>query len=128
MYIAVSTLFTLIRQFFLPNPFEVVAPGITIMVKDIPFLLTPEILNLAAEGMLHGLTFAVVRLYYKEGTEPLWGCILYMFFFVMHSKLIECALCYYPQYWLMGLILVGYIIIHIALKLLINKLDSIYIP
>lgn len=128
MYIAVSTLFTLIRQFFLPNPFEVVAPGITIMVKEIPFLLTPEILNLATEGMLHGLTFAVVRLYYKEGTEPLRGCILYMFFFVMHSKLIECALSCYPQYWLMGLIWVGYIIIHIALKLLINKLDSIYIP
>ena len=128
VYISISTLFALIRQLCFPNPFEAINPGLTVMLNETPTLLTPAVLNVLAEFPLWAITFGVAGLYYRDRTRPINGSILYMVFFIVHSALIELILKVYPQYWLMGLIVVGYIVMHVGLKLLMNKLDSIYIP
>lgn len=118
IYSALATIFWLVRQFAIPNPFEALGDGITIMIGEAPLLLTPEILNWIADPILAAITFGVVGLYYIKGSEPALGSILYMVFYAVHIGLLYLMLSVYPIVWLMVLIGVVYIGLHIGMIVL----------
>ena len=115
IYTALATLFWLIRQFVIPNPFEALGEGLTIIIGESPLLLSPELLNWIADPIIASLTFLIVGLYYISGTAPAVGSILYMVFYVIHIGLLYLLLSIYPTIWLMILIALLYIAIHITL-------------
>lgn len=115
IYSALATIFWLVRQIAIPNPFEALGDGLTIMIDESPLLLTPEILNWIADPIIASLTFLIVGLYYISGTAPALGSILYMLFYAIHIGLLYLLLSIYPTIWLMILISLLYLAIHIAL-------------
>lgn len=124
MYKILSILFWIIRQFFIPNPFEVLGEGITIIIKEQQLLLTPEILNGITGLILPVITFYIVGIYYSKGDDPSLGSLLYMIFFIIHIGLLYLISYIYPIIWLIILICVVYISLHVAIIILINKLKQ----
>ena len=114
IYTTLATIFWLIRQFLIPNPFEVLGEGITMTSKGISILLTPELLNLLADPIIFGITFGIVGFYYVSGSAPALGSFLYMFFYCVHIAGIYLLLSIYPTMWLIVLILVIYVALHIT--------------
>ena len=115
IYATIATIFWIIRQYAIPNPFEALGDGITIILADSPFLLSPEILNWIADPIISGMTFLIVGLYYMRGSAPALGSILYMVFYTIHIGLLYLLLSIYPLFWLMIVIVLLYIMIHILL-------------
>lgn len=115
IYATIATIFWIIRQYAIPNPFEALGDGITIILADSPFLLSPEILNWIADPIISGMTFLIVGLYYMRGSAPALGSILYMVFYTIHIGLLYLLLSIYPMFWLMIVIVLLYIMIHILL-------------
>ena len=122
IYAALATLFWLIRQFAIPNPFEALGEGLTIPICEAPLFLTPEILNWIADPIIGAITFAVVGLYYTRGSEPALGSVLYMTFYAVHIGLLYLIFWIYPIIWLMILIGVIYMGLHIGMIFLKSKI------
>ena len=120
IYAFLSTLFWIIRQFAIPNPFEALGDGLTIMIGETPFLLTPEILNWIADPIVFVITYGVVGLYYTKGSLPAIGSVLYMFFYALHIGLIYLLLHIYPMIWLIIVIGIIYVALHITILILLN--------
>ncbi len=74
MYKLIALISVLIRQLCLPNPFETLKYG--------------TIINIFIEPILYTLTYCVVDLYYSKGSNPVFGSILYLIFYVLHIGLI----------------------------------------
>lgn len=109
MYKSMIIISFVVRLFFMPNPFEALGAGAT--------TISPFVLNLIAELVLHTLTFAVVGLYYGGGSRG-WGSFLYLGNYCVHTFIL----------WLMSsagfaigpvlLILFVYVVSHMALAFL----------
>lgn len=115
IYSALATLFWLVRQIAIPNPFKALGEGLTITISEAPLLLTPETLNWIADPIIAAITFGVVGLYYIKGSEPALGSFLCMFFYAVHIGLLYLILLIYPIVWLMVLIGIVYIGLHIGM-------------
>lgn len=63
-YEIMSLVSIVIRQFFLPNPFECFENA--------------AIINLIAEPIIHLLAFSIVGRYYRRGSEPEVGSFMYL--------------------------------------------------
>lgn len=118
IYSTLATLFWLIRQYAIPNPFEALGEGITVTIGGAPVLLSPEILNWIADPIIGAFTFLVVGIYYISGSNPTKGSILYMFFYAVHIGMLYLISSVYPTIWLIVLIAVIYLAFHIALLIL----------
>lgn len=123
LYCLLSTAFLCIRQFCLPNPFEVLGEGLTVVWQGVPILLAPILLNWIAEAFLHPITFGVVGLYYTRGSEPALGSILYMAFYAVHTGVLYLLCRAYPSTFLMVLVGIGYFAMHALFFWLRNKID-----
>ena len=121
-YAVVAAVFSFVRQFLIPNPFDALGEGLTITVSGLPVLLTPVILNLAAEPMIYAVTFGVVKLYYRGGSAPALGSALYMLFYWIHTGLLRYILAAYPSIWLIMLMVAVYVGIHGIAVTVKNKL------
>ena len=123
LYGFLATIFWLIRQFAIPNPFDVLGEGLTITIGDAPLLLSPELLNWIADPIIAAFTFGIVGLHYIKRSNPAWGSIMYMFFYALHVGLIYWVIPIYPAVWLMVLIGIAYVGLHIAAVVLRYKFD-----
>ena len=123
LYSILATLFWLIRQVAIPNPFDVLGEGLTITIADAPILLSPEFLNLIADPIIAAFTFGIVGFHYISKFDPAWGSILYMFFYAVHIGLVYWIFSLYPVIWLMVTIGATYIGLHIAAVILRNKIE-----
>ncbi|MBR2928820.1 MAG: hypothetical protein IKC24_06655 [Oscillospiraceae bacterium] len=123
LYGFLSAVFLCIRQFCLPNPFDALGEGVTIVWKGVPILLAPVLLNWIAEAFLHPITFGVVGIYYTRGSEPALGSILYMVFYAVHTGVLYLLCRAYPSTVLMILVLIGYIAMHALFIRLLNRAD-----
>ena len=124
LYLALSGIFWFIRQFFMPNPFEVLGEGIAITVLGSSLVLTPEILNWIAGLFLPSITFVIVGLYYSRGSCPVWGSLLYMFFFCLHTFILYLMSWAYPYILIIVLIAVVYIALHVGIGILRSNINS----
>lgn len=125
LYNIVSSLFSLIRQFCVSNPFDVLGVGISVTVYGTPFPLPPEFLNILAEPLMFVFTRGVVRCYYASGSAPLGGCCLYMFFYLLHTDMLRLLLIVYPSTGYISLIGGIYVAFHILFVVIRNKISSI---
>ena len=123
IYAFLSMVFWLIRQFYMPNPFEVLGDGVTIVLYEVPILLTPYILNWLAGLVLPFFTFGVTGLYYISRSNPALGSVLYMGFFCVHVGILHLMSSIYPLYWLIVLIILAYVALHIMALILKSRLS-----
>ena len=113
----------LVRQFLLPNPFEALGEGLTITISGGSFLLIPDILNLIAEPILYGITYAVVGLYYDRGSNAALGSFLYLMFYCIHTFLLWLMSLAGFAVWAVVLVLVGYILCHVGFAVLRERVE-----
>lgn len=115
MYALMMTISTIVRQFCIPNPFEALGEGLTILVGESPILLSPTLLNWFAEPIMYLITYLVVGLYYERASCPALGSFLYLLFYCIHTWLIWLMSSAGFAIWTVVLIIVVYIGCHFAL-------------
>lgn len=122
LYKKLAVLFWFYRQYVISNPFEVLGEGITITVGESPILLSPDVLNYLADPIIFTITYGIVGLYYKSGSAPVLGSVMYMLFYCIHIGGIYFLMSLYPTIWLINIILIGYLGFHILAVILKNSL------
>lgn len=106
MYKLMAALSLLVRQFYVPNPFEPRADA--------------WLLNVIVEPFVHSITFAIVGLFYKRGSEPALGSFLYLLFYFVHTGLLMAMGFFKWEKIAMISIVVVYIIIIAIIKSMAN--------
>lgn len=116
MYKIIAFLSVIIRNAFLPNPFEPLG-DIVLNISSASFTITPDILNLIMEAPLHAFTFAVVGLYYIKGSFPAIGSIFYLLFYVIHVFLIYICSWFGFSWVAIIVVLLLYVLLHIGVNI-----------
>ena len=60
LYKLIAVIFFIIRQFYIPNPFDALGDGYTLYVNQIPFIIPPLLLNMMAEPIIQVITYNIV--------------------------------------------------------------------
>jgi len=102
MYKLIAIISVLLRQFYLPNPFEMLEYG--------------SLINLIIEPFLYKLTYFVVGLYYSEGSNSVLGSILYLVFYYAHIGLIILMAFFQWNIFGISIISIAYIMLNIFIK------------
>lgn len=76
LYTFAALLSAYIRLFYLPNPFESMPYSMGILS------------NYIIEPVLHRITYEVVGIFYKKGSFPALGSILYLLFYSIHIGIV----------------------------------------
>lgn len=109
MYKLIAAISLLIRNFYLPNPFEHLKMGVLI--------------NWGIGLILFPITFLVVGLFYERRSAPILGSVLYLFFYALHTGLIIlCGVFNFVTIAIIAILFL-YVMILIGLVLLKNKLS-----
>ena len=124
LYLTLAGIFWFIRQFLMPNPFDVLGEGITVTIGEAHVLLSPDILNWIAGFFLPAITFAIVGWYYARGAFPVLGSILYMIFFCLHTFILYLMSWAYPSVFLIVLIGIAYIGLHVGIEILRRQIHE----
>lgn len=125
IYSIIALISLLIRQLVIPNPFDTLE-GTVITISGIDITIIPELMNYIIEAPLHTITFALVGLYYKKSYNiPAIGSVLYFMLYCIHVGILY-IMCKYSFSMLPCIaIIVLYIVFHIVLKLLTNRIISV---
>ena len=115
MYKIIAIISVIIRNAFLPNPFEPLG-DIVINIASASFTITPDLLNWIIEVPLHLFTFAVVGLYYLKGSCPSIGSIFYLIFYVVHVFLIYICSWFGFSWIVIIVVLLLYVVLHIGVN------------
>ena len=115
MYKIIALLSLIIRNAFLPNPFEPLG-DIVINIASASFTITPDLLNWIIEVPLHLFTFAVVGLYYLKGSCPSIGSIFYLIFYVIHVFLIYVCSWFGFSWVAIAVVLSIYFLLHLVIN------------
>lgn len=121
MYNIISTSSLIIRQLFLPNPFENLSQYYTIVIFGVDYALFPVLINLIVEPILFIITRFIVRIYYEPRSNPPLGSFLYLLFYMIHVGLIFLAGLFGFTAWAFIIIVVFYIASHIGFHELHEK-------
>ena len=108
MYNIIKCFGTIIRMFFLPNPFEC-------------FATYAVLINWAAEPIIHFLSYHITGLFYDNSSHPAIGSILYlMFYCIITGVLYLCGTFSFAKLPTIIIIAGFFIILGIAYKLYIR--------
>lgn len=121
MYKFLAIFSIIIRQFFIPNPFDALGDGLLVNAGQDSMVLSPEVLNWITEPIMHVLTFAIVGLYYDRKSNSAVGSFLYLLFYCIHTLLLWLMSLTGFALWTVVLIVVIYIGCHIGIKALRNS-------
>lgn len=121
MYKLISAISILVRQFYIPNPFDALGDGLLVNIGEIPILLSPEVLNWGAEPFMHAMTFAAVGIYYDRGSAPAFGSFLYLLFYCIHTFLLWLMSLVGFATWVVLFIVALYVGCHVGLNRLRNR-------
>lgn len=123
MYKIIALISVFIRQFVLPNPFEALDGVFSMPLFGVDIPIPAICINLIAEPVLHAITFSVVGIYYSRSDRmPALGSFLYLLFYSIHVGLIYLMGLFSFSPVAIGIILFGYILFHVGLNTLKNKL------
>lgn len=115
MYRLMMAISTIVRQFYLSNPFDALGEGLAIFLGESPLLLSPNLLNWFAEPIMHLITYIIVGLYYERASCPALGSFLYLLFYCIHTWIIWLMSLAGFDTWAVVLIIVTYVGCHIGL-------------
>lgn len=109
IYGIITVFSVIVRQFFLPNPFEC-------------FGESAALYNWIAEPILHIVAYGLVGLVYCKGSLPAWGSFLYL---VAYSALVGILWVFGIfsfAWWWITIIVIAFIALIVGTKLLEEKL------
>ena len=114
----VSTISYLIRQFFLPNPFE----------NMFQKAGTAEVVNLIFGGIFIPLAFLLTKTWYASGINEKWEGSLGFFinYCILTGLLLLISNFIRDIYWIIGIFVAVYIILCFVEGLLLNRNNSIF--
>lgn len=121
MYKLIAIISTLVRQFYIPNPFDALGDGLVVNIGETQILLPPGVLNWVAEPFVHVVTFSVVGLYYDRGSAPALGSFLYLLFYCVHTFLLWLMSLAEFSTWAVVLIILLYVGVHAVLFKMVNR-------
>lgn len=126
MYKLIAFCSILIRQFYLPNPFDGYTYHSSLIYGEtavpVSIIIPPQLLNIIAEPFLYIITFSIVGIYYVRGSFPTLGSLLYLFFYVVHVSLLYLIGYFQWTIWAIIIILISYFCIHIGINIFRNRL------
>ena len=94
IYLLMTVISTLVRQFVLPNPFE--------CFGDQAILI-----NWIAEPIIHAVAYGIVGLFYIRGSAPVLGSIAYLFVYAAIVGILWlCGLFSFAWWWVAILVVV----------------------
>ena len=108
MYKIMMVISTLVRQFWLPNPFE--------CFGDKALLI-----NLISEPIIHSIAFSLVGLIYRKGSAPALGSILYLLAYSLITGVLLLMSIFEFAWWWVLIIVVALIAIIIGILYLKEK-------
>ena len=114
----VSTIRYLIRQFFLPNPFENMFQKVG----------TAEVVNLMFGGIFIPLAFLLTRTWYVSGVNEKWEGSLGFFvnYCILTGLLLLISKFISDIYWIIGIFGVVYLILCFLEGWLLNRNNSLF--
>lgn len=122
MYKIIAALSILIRNFCLPNPFEVIG-DIEIPFQETVIAIPPIVINFLFEPILHTITFGIVGLYYnRHRNSAAFGSFLYLVFYCVHVGLLYLMAMSNFAIWAVLVILVAYMLCHMFINAIRHKL------
>ena len=121
MYQLIAIISVLVRNFVLPNPFEALGENGAFNIFGTSLVLSPFVLNLIAEGVLHSITFAVVGLYYISRSNPARGAFLYLLFYCVHVGMLYLLCLTHFTLWGISITLLLYVGFHIVYNIVSSK-------
>ena len=122
MYQLIAIISVLVRNFVLPNPFEALGENGAFNIFGTSLVLSPFVLNLIAEGILHSITFAVVGLYYISRSNPARGSFLYLLFYCVHVGALYLMCLFHFAWWGILLTLLLYVGFHVVFNFVSNRI------
>lgn len=111
IYRLIALISSIIRIVYIPNPFEMLEYG--------------YLINIVAEPILHSITFGIVGLYYRRGSYPSLGSILYLIFYCIHTGLLILMGCFEWNKPIIGIIIIAYLGIHYLISRVKQRFISI---
>lgn len=99
------------------NPFEVLGDGILIN----KVLLSPQLLGILIEPLLHVLSYTMVGLLYKERSAPALGSILYLIMYVCNSFILYVMSLFGLKIWSSTIIIFVYLFLFIMVAKIVNE-------
>lgn len=120
MYKFVKGFSSIIRLFYLPNPFEALSEYPVITLSNFSFEVPPLLLNIFAETFIHLVTYMIVGEYYTKGANPVMGSFLYLLLYCIHIFMLWLMSLANFDIWAIGLVICAYMMGH----LMFNKIKS----
>lgn len=102
MYGLMAFVSTIVRQFYLPNPFEC-------------FGNSGEVINWIAGILIHPLAFGVVGLFYRSGDCPPLGSFLYLVAYAAITGILALMGIFSFAWWWVLTVVVAFILIGFGL-------------
>lgn len=122
MYRTMVLISVFVRQYIIPNLFQVLGDEVTIMVNDNPWRVSTVVLNLFAELLVLWSTRIVVKLYYDNSSEAVVGSFLYLLFYCIHIFILHLFALVQFNVFVMAGILVLYVGMHVWLRFSRNSI------
>ena len=111
MYKLISVLSLLIRQFFLPNPFEC-------------FGDSALLINWIAGIVMAPVTYLLAGLVYEKGSEPAVGSLLYLVIYaILIGVLCVMSIFSFAWWWILILVL-AFIGVVIGIRIISEKIEA----
>lgn len=111
-----------IRQYMIPNPFQILGDEVTIMVNHNTWRISTIMLNLFAELLIFWCTRIVVKLYYDNSSEAVVGSFLYLIFYCIHIFILYLFAVVQFNVFVMTGILTLYVSMHVWLRFSRNSI------
>lgn len=104
----------LIRNRWLPNPFDYMGHQVIIPIGMIELPIPPILLSMLVEPVLYAFTFAIVGLYYEKRSNPALGSLMYLGFYIIHVVVLSLMAHYNFSTIAVILIMFAYFVGHIV--------------
>lgn len=122
MYKVMVLISVFIRQYMIPNPFQILGDEVTIMVNHNTWRISTVMLNLFAELLIFWCTRIVVKLYYDNSSEAVVGSFLYLIFYCIHIFILYLFAVVQFNVFVMTGILTLYVSMHVWLRFSRNSI------
>ena len=111
IYLLMTVISTLVRQFALPNPFEC-------------FGDRAVIINWIAEPIIHAVAYGIVGLFYIRGSAPTLGSIAYLFVYAAIVGILWwCGLFSFAWWWI-AILVVAFIALIAGIMYIKDKIEG----
>lgn len=111
IYLLMTVISTLVRQFVLPNPFEC-------------FGDRAVLINWIAEPIIHAVAYGIVGLFYIRGSAPALGSIAYLFVYAAIVGILWLCGLFSFAWWWIAILVVAFIALIAGIMYIKDKIEG----